>query len=50
MTEVKNASIEAAEGGFIVYLGSRTVVTVTLSKAIKLVREYLGETSASSAE
>lgn len=38
----KWTSINAVEGGFIVQAGGKTVVTTSLNKAIKLVRDYLG--------
>lgn len=46
----KSVGIDAVEGGFILNLDGQLQVVTSLNKAMKLVREFLGSTSADSAE
>lgn len=41
----KYASINAVEGGYIVTIDGKAIVTTSLNKAIKLVRDFLGDAS-----
>jgi len=42
MTELKNVSIEEANGGYVVYINGQVHIATNLNKAIKLVKDYLG--------
>lgn len=46
----KYASINAVEGGFIVNIGGTPIVTTSLNKAIKLIRDYVGGAAGEAAE
>ena len=39
--QIKDTSIQAVEGGFVVQLNGSIQVTTSLNKAIKLVRDFL---------
>ena len=41
MNELKNVSIEEANGGYVVYVNGQVHVATNLNKAIKLVKDYL---------
>jgi len=46
MNELKNAAIEEANGGYVVYINGKTHIATNLNtnlnKAIKLIKDYLG--------
>ena len=41
MNELKNAAIEVANGGYVVYINGKTHIATNLNKAIKLIKDYL---------
>jgi hypothetical protein len=44
---MKQVSIEQVNGGYVVYLGGEVYIANNLNKAIKLVKDYLGDDSES---
>ena len=50
MVSYKSATIEQVEGGYVVNLDGRVVVTTSLNKAIKMIRDLLQEAGGESDE